>query len=93
MGWFGGAAVFGLIGCLSLSHSASLPIIFHNNIINHNYNYNNNRVCLLTDSSHAGDVKSDAAAAAEQGLRPCQARKTFQGQWTIYIETRRSSRG
>ena len=31
IGWYCGARVFGLIGCISLSHSLALPTFFNNN--------------------------------------------------------------
>ena len=34
IGWYYGAGVFGLIGCISLSLSLALPTFFHNNNIN-----------------------------------------------------------
>ena len=39
--WYGGAEVFGLIGCKSLSHSFALPTSFK--IYNNNDNINNNK--------------------------------------------------
>ena len=53
IGWYCGAGVFGLIGCISLSLNLSLPTFFNNNS---NSNNNNNNMdgywCVYLPTYH-----------------------------------------
>ena len=50
LGWYCGAEVFGLIGCISLSLSLALPTFFNNNIVTY-FVYNSNDIYFLNHAS------------------------------------------